>query len=410
MTSNNYDYLIIGGGIAGVTAAETVRAKHSQATIGIISDEVEPLYSRVLLPNYLKKRIPREKLYLRSTEDFIKNKIDLRFDGKVSSIDTERKEVDLGNLTLGYGKLLIASGGRVKPYGKIEDQNFIFRLQTITDTDRLFKNLENIKKPIVIGGSFIALEFLEIFAANKISPTLLLQDSYFFAHILDEQGGEMLNKNFERYGIKVICGDSIEHINVTPKKKQVITKTAKELEFDAIAVGIGLDRNTEFLKNSKIEIGKKGVLTNEFFETNQPDVYAAGDVAEFYDVILGEYRLVGNWTNAFLQGKTAGQNMSGDKQAFRSISSYSLTNLGFQITALGECDASFENVVRYDKYQELYERFFIKNGVVVGAMLINCFQDKIKISKLIETKTVITDHLEKMKDFNFDIGTIAVIN
>src|SRR3989344_836979 len=144
---DSYQYLIIGGGIAGVTAAETIREQHPDATIGIVTHEPYPLYSRVRLPMYLKRKIPREKLFLRTIDDFIESRIELRLQETVTAVDEKRREITLSRfagsggarhngVTLGYQKLLIASGGRARPWGRPEDESVIYRLQTIDDADR----------------------------------------------------------------------------------------------------------------------------------------------------------------------------------------------------------------------------------------------------------------------------------
>lgn len=403
-----YDHLIIGGGIAGVTAAETIRERDANATIGIISDEPHLLYSRVLLPHYLKKRISRGQLFLRKPDDFTKRKIDFRASMKVLGVDPRRREVILSNQeVLGYQKLLISSGGKVVAWGKEEDQKFVYRLQTLDDADRLHRALQEIKNPLVVGNSFISLELLEIFVLNDILPTILFRSQNFFGRIIDSVGGEMLRGNFERQGISVYAGDSVEDVTGHQGQLRVLTKALKEIQCDAIALGIGLEKNTDFLRNSDIELGEKGIRTNEFLETSQEGVFAAGDIAEFYDLISGRQRTLGNWTNAFLQGKWAGLNMLGEKEPFKNVSSYSITNFGFQITALGDCEEGQDTIVRVNTARNEYERFFLKEGGIAGAVLINRFQDKAHLARIIEKKTKVDSYREKLRDFAFDILSIT---
>lgn len=404
-----YDYLIIGGGIAGVTAAETIREKDASATIGILSDEPYLLYSRVLLPHYLKKRIRREQLFLRKAEDFTKNKIDLRLGEKVLSVNSGRHEAVLANgSAIGYQKLLIASGGRARPWGRPEDAAFIYRLQTLDDADRLRAALADIKIPLVIGGSFISLEFLEIFVLNGVPPTLLFRDAHFFGKLLDGEGGDILRNNFERHGIRVQSQDVAKEIVARAGQSQVFTEALHAIQFDAIALGVGIERNMEFLQGSGIEIGEKGVRTDEFLATNAEGVFAAGDIAEFYDVIAGRHKVLGNWTSAFLQGKRAGLNMLGERVQFKNVSGYSITNLGFQITALGDCEEGLETISRAEGVKNQYERFFMKGGMLKGAVLINSFQDKPHLTRLIEQEVNMEPYRQQLQDFKFDIREIAV--
>lgn len=407
----HYDYLIIGGGIAGVTAAETIREESPASSIGVFSGEAHLFYSRVLLPSYLKKKIGREKLFLRSAEDFTKRRVDLHLSSEVVSLDEKRREVRLKNgLVFAYGKVLIAAGGKVKPWGEEAHQRYIYRLQTLDDADRLIKDLSFIRSPLVVGSSFISLEFLEIFILSQSSPILLSRDPYFFARILDPKGGEILRRNFERHGIALHFNDSLSKVMRKERGLEVLTEQGAEFPADALAAGIGLDRNLEFLKSSAVRMGKHGVLTNEFLETSEPDIFAAGDVAEFQDVIFGERRILGNWTNAFLQGKRAGLNMAGLREPFKNVSTYSITNLGMQLTAIGECGRDSDTIVRLDEGRDQYERLFLRGGVLVGAALINRFQDKAHLAKLIETRTNVEEYRSQLlAGFQFDVQSVPLL-
>lgn len=404
-----YDYLIIGGGITGVSAAETIRETEPAASIALVTSEPHPLYSRVLLPSYLKNRINRGQVFLRTLEDFTKKQIDLRTSEEASFIDTKKKEIlFLHGQALGFGKLLIASGGRVLPWGEKQDQQFIYRLQTIDDADRLRIAMSGIRQPVVIGTSFIALELLEIFLLNKVTPTLLARDRYFFANILDPQGAGLLAKNFEAHGIIAHFADSIQTMVPEGDHMHLATVKGEKIECDAIGAGVGIERSTGFLAQSGITLGKKGIQVNEYLETNIPGIFAAGDVAEFFDVIVGTHRVIGNWTNAFLQGKRAGLNMAGMREPFRSVSAYSITNMGMQITALGDSRNELETVTRIDEKHPTYERLFLKDGVLVGAVLINKFKDKPHLSSLIEHKVSIEPFRASLQDPSFDIHLITL--
>ncbi len=406
-----YDYLIIGGGIAGVTAAETIREEDPTGSIGIISSESHLLYSRVLLPSYLKKRIKREQVFLRTARDFTKRRIDLYLGKETVSLNTGRKEITAEeDEILGYRKLLISSGGRVNQWHFSNGAELIHRLQTLDNADRLASSLDVIRNPIVVGSSFIALEFIEIFLLNGITPRVLAQEPWFFGRMLDADGGGLLAENFERHGVRLFFGDQITAVEKKEKELAVSARHSGELSADALAIGIGIERNTGFIKDSGVELGEKGgVRTNEFLETSVPSIFVAGDVAEYYDIVTGRQQLVGNWTNAVLQGKRAGLNMAGRREAFVNVPSYAITNLDFQITALGECDNRIEAISRINPETRQYERFFMRGGVLVGAFLINSFKDKPHLTTLINSHTPIDMYRERLNDPQFDIHSIVAL-
>lgn len=403
-----YDYLIIGGGIAGVTAAETIREHAKDASIGIFSDEPHSLYSRVLLPSYLKRRISREQVFLRTVDDFTKKRIDLRLGQEVKFVDVNRKEIGVGGATVGYDKLLVASGGKAAAWGSEEEQRFLYRLQTIDDADRIARACATLKRPVVIGSSFIGLEFLEIFSACGITPQLLTRDTHVFQQFFDPAGGEILFNNFYSHGIAMQFNDEISEMVVRGDSLILNTKGLRRIECDGVALGIGVERSIEFLKSSGLPLGDRGVKTNEFLETEKEGVYAAGDVAEFYDLVREKHHVEGNWTNAFLQGKRAGLNMLGMRGAFQSVSSYSISNFGYQITVLGDCTDSGDTVIRADPASARYERLFLKNGRIVGAALINQFQDKPHITRLIMSRTPVEPYRDAFRSAAFDIRNIGI--
>jgi NTE family protein len=406
-----YEYLIIGGGIAGVTAAETIRERDPAGSIAILSDEQHLPYSRVLLPSYLKRRIKREQLFLRGAEDFSGRRIDFYRGRAAAGVDTRRREAaTVGGEAFGYQKLLIAGGGKANWWPPEFTSDLVYRLQTMDDADRLLTALPAIREPVIVGSSFIALEFIEIFILNRITPRILTKEPRFFGRMLDEDGGELLEENFKERGIRLFFDEEIISVERAGEGLRVSAKGAGKLSAGALAVGIGIERNTGFLKDSGILFGEKGgVRTNEFLETNAAGVFAAGDIAEYYDMIAGRRRLVGNWTNAVLQGKIAGVNMVGRRIPFANVSSYAITNLGFQLTAVGECDNGLEAVSRLDERQRRYARFFIRDGVLVGAFLINSFKDKPHLAELIAKRANLEKYSARLADPAFDIRRMEAI-
>lgn len=369
------DYLIIGGGIAGITAAETIRERDKISSVSVITSEPHMLYSRVLLPSYLKGRIRREQLFMRTIRDFDDKNIRVFVGEEVTAIDPGRREVALGSGgRISYRKLLIATGGKVRPipFKGAEKLSHVFRLQTIDDADMLYRALTGIKHAVIVGGGFISLEFLEIFAARNISTTLICQDKNFFSQFVGPGGSELMQKNFEERGIRLIMGDEINAVSgLDGRVASVLTQKGLRIPGDALCLGIGVLRNYEFLAGSGITVGERGILTDEFLATPTYDVWAAGDVAEFQDIVLGMRHAIGNWNNAFLQGKAAAESMLGGKIPFQNLPSYAISNLGFHISVMGDVGSGLVSVAREARTPPYYEEFFLRDGIIRGATLIN---------------------------------------
>lgn len=409
----HYHYCIIGGGIAGVTAAETIRERDREGTIAIVSDEIVPLYSRVMLPAYVKGDIERARLNLRAIADFEQKEIFLFFGRKAMRVLPDEKSILLDDRThLSFDKLLIASGGAPKPWpAEGGNKNGVFRLQTMDDAESLKRALSDASHAVVVGDKFIALEFLEIFRRAGIPTTLVCKHKNMFGELLDSAGVRILHKHLQAQNISLVFEDEIAEIEGGERAERVITKNGMSLPADMIGVGIGLKRDLEFLNGSGVVVGKTGVMTNRFLETNISGIYAAGDIAEYEDTVLGSRHVSGNWTGAFLQGKIAGANMSphapDEKREFRLVPFYSMTSFGMHITLLGASLPDYtESVSRSEPVDRRYERFFLNDNRLVGAVLFNGAHDKPVLAQLLEKRTVLGAAKERMANMDFDLSTL----
>ena len=355
------DYLIIGGGIAGTSAAEVLREGDPHAKIAILEAEPHVLYSRVLIPKYIKGQIQRDALFLRKISDYAEKNIGFYPSSKVSKINPEKREAVLENgLIFSYKKLLIASGGKPR-----DIMPGALKMHTLEDAEKIKDAINNAKDKtaLILGEGFIALEFISTFILNVFKTHLIAKGSAWGEARLGRTGAEMLEEVFKKYGV-------VMHKKIADGEK---IKTA------LVATGVGLSRNLEAFAG--LEVGQ-GILTDEFLETSRPGIFAAGDVAEFFDVIAGRRRIIGNWTNSFLQGRAAALNMLGSRAVFKNVSTYNISCLDERITFAGDTE-DFDDSLEIKKEGSLLRSLF-KENKLKGAVLINRFNDKIEITRLIE--------------------------
>ena len=411
-----YDYIIIGGGIAGTTAAEIIRKIDSNARIAILEEEKHVLYSRVFLPKYCRNEITREKVMLRSLGDYEKERLDLYTYEKAESIDFVKREIKAlsGNI-FSYGKLLIASGGSVRASDfEKEFADKIFRLQTLEDAERIrdlvLKN--KVKKVLIVGGGFIALEFAGIFLKFEIETSLVIKSKYFWEDYISEAGGADIAEIFRKKHIEYFTDDEIFKIERAEEGGiVVVTRNRKRIRADRVALAIGISRNIE-LGRGVLDIGD-GIKVDENLKVKTllgmeeagMGVYAAGDVIEYFDEFSGKERIIGNWNHSFLTGHIAGTNMAQGSMKFRSVASYSIKSLDQVFTFLGDTDKKWadETVVRRLPLENKYTELFIKNGKLIGAILINTFQQKPLLTKWIEEGKDLTQIRSALADPNSNL-------
>lgn len=408
----------MGGGIAGTTAAEAIRQKDPDGKIIILTHESNTLYSRVLLPAYVQGKIHREQVFLRSIADYEKRNIDLFMGETATVLDAVRKEVHTSrNNTVFFDNLLIATGGEVRPW-KVQGSDTVpvLRLQTIDDADRLKREMSQAAthEAILVGGGFIGLEIINCLVPKQFTIHCVLREGNYWDKQLDDVGSRLLQGFLEHKGV-VFHPEQEIHIVSMGEENQLKAKTSRgmDLEGSLLAVGIGLVRDVSLFAGQGIETDH-GIKTNEYLETGAEHVWAAGDIAEFYHPIFEKHMLVGNWASSFMQGRVAGLNMAAartrnqERTAFRQISAYSLNAQGMHITFLGDVDAAGDDIQAITRTNEetFYERFFIKGSQLVGAVIINKFEDKKTLEGWIESRADISEFLDELRNPSADIRAV----
>lgn len=379
-------YLIIGGGVAGTTAAESLRKLDADAEITLVSQEQHALYSRVLLPHFMKGKVERERVFLKKPQWYWDQKIEWLPGVVVESIDPKNKFVACSDgREYPYDKLLITTGGDVRVLD--EDLRGVSYFRTLDDADhflQLVAEQGSDAKGLVYGGGFIACEYVNLFRHFEIPMMLAHRGAHFWTKILNEEAGALITSVLEEGGVSVVPNAAFEGLAGTSELTGVVTSAGTH-EATIAGVGIGLAPDYGWLRDAGIEVNV-GIRTNEFLETNIPDVYAAGDVAEFFDPIVKRHLYIGNWMNAMSQGRTVAKTMTGEKTAVHLVSSYATNILGFEMIFIGDVEKAAADTVHQIGSKEaggitlVYER----NGAIVGAALLNRNTDRAVLTKAIK--------------------------
>ena len=367
------DCLIIGGGVAGTTAAETLRARSDQS-IAIVTDDRHCLYSRVRLPDYVSGAVPREKVFIREESWYREKNIRLLKESTVRALSPTDRSVQLDNgSAIRYETLLIAAGGSLRRLScDGSGLEGIHYLRTIEDADRMIRDMESARRALVVGGSFIGLELARCFARKGLEATMVMMEPRFWPNILDPESSAMIDKALTDQGVTIHYNVALGEIRGNGRVSRATFKDGRGVDCDILGVGIGIDTVRPFIKESGIEV-HRGVVTDEFLRTSDPHIYAAGDISEFYDRSRAGRNQVGNWTNAAEQGKAAALNMAGERIPFGAVSGYTIRLFGLSIGFAGDTALlpGTEVIARGTPPDGSAVRLLIRDGVVKGATVIN---------------------------------------
>jgi NAD(P)H-nitrite reductase large subunit len=385
-------YVIIGNGIAGTTAAHTLRKNDTGCSITLITDEPYPLYNRVALPRFLQGVITEPKVMMRTLEWHEQQGITFLPETTATAIDTEGRAITLHNgRTLPYTALLVATGGRANPLRVpgAAGTRFIFNFVTLDDTKEIIARALESHSAVTTGGSFIGYEMTEGFNVRKLHVTWLIRAPRWLRTTLDDEGGALVDDIARRHGVDVVHGEEIREVVAEQDvPKQVITTSGKSYDADVIGVGLGLTLSTGILNNTPV-ICKSGIIVNEYMETNVPGVYAAGDVAEFYDPIIGRHHTMGTWDNALAHGRIAGINMAGGHEPYIDVPTYTSPLFDTNIAVIGTAESnnpeltSISRTETGERGEKNYRKFFFQGHRLVGSVFIGSPKGRKKIVEII---------------------------
>ncbi len=407
-------YLIIGGGIAGTTAAETIRRIDRTRPVAIISKESYPLYSRIALskPNFFLEKMPADSIWLKTKEWYEKEGIALVI-GAATAVNTKKKTLTLQTgEVFSFQKLLLATGAVPKQWSLAGSTlPGVFRMQTIDDAAGIIETAKRSTSAAIVGGGFIAFEMCDMLRLRGLTVTLIMRDERFWTPTLDETAGRIIEKAMEKAGIIILREKEVREITGDSTVRGITLISGEKIQADLVITGIGVAPDIKWLASSGISF-KKGIVTNEYLETSAPDIWAAGDSAEFLDVYAGRPLVQGNWVNAQMQGMAAGKSMAGERTEFRMVSSYATTGFGVSLVFAGDIKGDEgREILRRGSYEsDSYAEIIIENEKIAGAILINKTAELAPLSALIRAQRPITDHRDDLRNPNFELKKLIVSN
>lgn len=358
-------YVIIGNSAAGVAAAEGIRSRDKSGEIVMISEEKFPAYGRPLISYYLLGATDRAHMDYRPSDFYEKNGITLRLGVRAEKIDPVGHTVLLSDGSeIGYDRLLAATGSRsfVPPAEGLSEVKAKYTFMTLADALALEKALSKKKEVLIVGAGLIGLKCMEGILGRVKKVTVIDMADRVLSSILDEKGSQIVQRQLEARGVRFVLSDSV----VRFEEGRAKLKSGGEIAFDLLVMAVGVRPNIELVKEAG---GKtdRGIVTDEGMRTSLPDVYAAGDCAESSDIASGKRRILALLPNAYRQGYCAGENMAGGDARFGDA--MPLNAIGFFGSHILTAGA-YEGESFISGEGDIYRRFFVKDGVLKGFILI----------------------------------------
>ena len=362
------DFLLVGGGIAAVTAAQTLRDEGAEGSILLLCAEEQYPYNRPPLTKEIATSKGQSEQHLLATPEYYReNKIDVRLGSAARTIDpSSHTVVDQTGGAYRYGKLLIATGAvpcQLPIPGADLDGVFAFRCAA--DATALKRWISTNPGPVaIIGTSFIAMELATSLNRMGLKVTLIDHAEAAFPKIHSPTLSAYFLERCENYGIKILLGETVAQFCGSGQVSGIQTVTGQTLSCETIILAIGATPQTDFLEHSGIKIDA-GVLVDEFLQTNAPDIFAAGDVAAYLDR-YGKRQRAEHWENARRQGRTAAKNMLDQRVPYGDVPHYFCDFLDLSFTFLGTSEEADVRIGRGTLQTKSFAEFYIRNDRIIG--------------------------------------------
>ena len=361
----NYQYLIIGGGMTAAAAADGIREVDPTGRIGIISAERDAPYNRPPLSKGLWKGDPLDGIWRKPKG----RAPELHLDRVIKEIiPKERRVNDSQGNVFAYEKLLLATGGTPRPLPFADDQIIYFR--TLADYRRLRALSEKSVRFAVIGGGFIGSEIAAALTMNGKKVTLIFPGHDVGERLFPRDLARYVSGIYKEKGVELVPGEKVVASEARGNQRALKTASGKTIVVDAVVAGIGMEPNVALAEAIGLKT-ENGIVVDEFLRTSSPDIYAAGDVAAFYNPTLGKRMRVEHEDNANSMGRLAGRNMAGMVEAYDHLPSFysDMFELGYE--AVGEVDSRLETFADWKRPNEEGVVYYLKDGRVRGVLLWN---------------------------------------
>ncbi len=367
-------FVIAGGGmVAGYAAKQMVELGLKPGELIIISADNSIPYERPpLSKGYLAGKDTDESVQI-SPEDFYRTHgIEVRLETEVSSVDAAQKRLRMkSGAEIGFEKLLVATGARPRtldiPGAQLGNVHY---LRSLSDSKSIRESVEGVGRAVVIGSGFIGMEVAAVLAQKGIEVTMVLREDRIWKQFFTPRMSSFFEDYYSARGVRFLKQATLTELSGDTSVKSATLADGQTIPCELIVAGIGVQPVTELLAGSGIEAGN-GVMVNEFLETNKDGIYAAGDVANYPDLIFGKRRRVEHWDNAVSQGQHCGKTLMGERSEFRHVPYFFSDVFDLSYEFWGDPSDSDQTAHRGDFANNSFSVWWLRAGVVVAAFVMS---------------------------------------
>jgi NADPH-dependent 2,4-dienoyl-CoA reductase/sulfur reductase-like enzyme len=365
---SSFDLVIVGGGLSSARAIKSFRESGGEGSIALISkDSTLPYHRPPLSKKFLRGETDEEPL-VEDEAFYAEHGVEVMLETAVSSVDVRDRAVELEADRIGYRKLLLASGAwprRLEVPGA--DLENVFTLRTVGNSKAIRDAAAGAERAVVVGAGFIGMEVTASLRQIGKEVSLLHLGRWLFDQLGVEQLSDELAALYGSKGVECVLGNEVEAFHGNGTLEAVTTKNGRRVEADLAVVGIGVSPVIDFLEGSGIELDN-GIVVNERFETNVPDVFAVGDVANFFDPLFQRRRRIEHWSNANYQGTEVGKVLAGGDGGYDKVSDFFTEIFGITIKVFGDARRDSHCIVHGSLAEGMYALGANKDGEVIGAI------------------------------------------
>ncbi len=405
-------HVIIGNGIAGISAVETIRSLDREGRITLIAEEEFPPYSRPLISLALEGVIGHERLPIRTSDFYSRLGVEALIGDRALSIDVDGRRVTTAcGRTLEYDRLLIATGADPRPI-KAEGTDLpnVSFMRTEAHVGKMLRVLPDIKQALVLGGGLVGFKAAYGLLRRGIKVTMLIRSGYPLSMQLDATAGRLILDELTTNGLEVRTGVEATAFVGTNGVQQAYLSDGSHLPCRLVVIGKGVVPATDFVPRDRIQVDL-GIVVDNHLQTSVPGIFAAGDVAQAMDVARKRTWVNAVWPVAVEQGRLAGANMAGRPVSYRgSLGRNVMRIFGLDVMSGGIVNPpgkdGYTVLTRFDPIRKMYRKVTLQGDILVGLAMVGGIEQGGVLLSLIQRRLPLTVKPESLLEPSFNCGTL----